>query len=253
LGAQTPLHFPDGRVIFESLVAGRSTLLVAKPGVEAVPFIQTKEETRMPACRLGEDGFAFLLGAPRDAVVAVASIDGRIVRRLNEIPGNEVTDLAASHDGETLYYVASKTVWAISAMGGQPRQISSGDGVAVDPKGRNLLVQLYAKEAIRLTKVPVSGGAQEPIPFQSPLRQTFATLSPNAIGKDGRMLLTITSADSWFYGPALLDPRSGKVDRIPLKYSGDVLGPEWLDDGRILAVGRPTKVTLWRFRPAEFE
>lgn len=246
------LHLPDGRVVFESLVAGRSTLLAAKPGVEAAPFIQTKEETNLPACRLGEDEFAFLLGSARHAVVAVASIaDGRIVRRLSEIPGKEVTDLAASPDGKTLYYVASKTVWAIPATGGQPHRISSGDAVAAGPNGKDLIVQLYAKEGIRLMRVPVSGGVEQPIPFQSALRQAFVFLSPNAIGKDGRVLLTVASADSWFYGPAVLDPQNGKVDRIPLKFAGDVLAPEWLDDGRILAVGRPTKVTLWRFRPAE--
>jgi hypothetical protein len=100
-------------------------------------------------------------------------------------------------------------------------------------------------------RVPVSGGAEQPIPFQGALRQTFSFLSPNAIGKDGRVLLTVASADSWFFGPALLDLQSGKVNRISLKFTGDVVAPEWLDDGRILAVGRPTKVTLWRFRPAQ--
>ena len=100
-------------------------------------------------------------------------------------------------------------------------------------------------------RVPASGGVEHPIRFQSPLRQTFAFIGPNAIGKDGRVLLSVTSADSWFYGAAVLNPKSGKVDKIELKFSGDVLAPEWLDDGRILAVGRPTKVTLWRFRPDE--
>jgi dipeptidyl aminopeptidase/acylaminoacyl peptidase len=251
-GVDATLHLPDGRVVFESLVAGRPTLLAAKPGVEAAPFIQTKEETNLPACRLGEDEFAFLLGSARHAVVAVASIaDGRIVRRLNEIPGKEVKDLTASPDGKTLYYVASKTVWGIPATGGQPRRIVPGEALAADPNGKDLIVQLQEKEGIRLMRVPVSGGAELPIPFQGSLRQTFSFLSPNAIGKDGRVLLTVASADSWFFGPALLDLQSGKVNRISLKFTGDVVAPEWLDDGRILAVGRPTKVTLWRFRPAE--
>ena len=109
------------------------------------------------------------------------------------------------------------------------------------------------KEAIRLVKVSVSGAAEQPIPFQTALRPAPIIVTPNAIGKDGRVLLTVTAADSWFYGPALLDSRSGRVDRIPLKFTGDVLAPDWLDDGRILAVGRPIKVTIWRFRPSASE
>ena len=47
--------------------------------------------------------------------------DGRIVRRLKGVEGSEVGDLAASPDGKTLYYVASRSVWAIPATDGQPR------------------------------------------------------------------------------------------------------------------------------------
>jgi serine/threonine protein kinase len=253
-GGVVTLQLPDGRVVLTSVIAGRPRLLAARPGGEAAPFIETKEETSAPACRVGEGEFAFLLGPPSSRVVAVGSIaDGRIVRRLSSVPGREVTDLAASPDGKTLYYVDSRSVWAVSATGGQPRRIAPGDAVAADPNGRDLIVQLVEKEGIRLVRVTVSGGAEQPIPFQSALRLTPGTLSPDAIGKGGRVLLSVASPDGWFYGAGILDPQSGKVDRIPVNFTGDLIAPGWQSDGLILASGYPVKVTLWRFRPAASE
>ena len=108
---------------------------------------------------MGEGEVAFLLGPRSGAVVAVASIaDGRIVRRLKGVEGSEVGDLAASPDGKTLYYVASRSVWAIPATDGQPRRIGPGDGVAADPNGNDLIVQIFEKEGVRLVSVPISGG-----------------------------------------------------------------------------------------------
>jgi hypothetical protein len=245
----TLFQLPDGRVVFGSMIAGRSRLLVAKPGGEATPFIQSKEETSLPACLVGESELAFLLGPPNRSVVAVASLaDGRIVRRFDAIPGNEVVDLAASPDRKTLYYVVSGTVWAIAASGGQPRQIGPGDAVAPDPNGKDLIVQLTEKEGVRLSRVPVSGGAGEPIPIQSALRLAPSQISPNAVGKDGRVVVSITPPDSWFFGVGILDPRSGKLERIPVNFTGDILAPGWQDDGRVLTSGWPLKVSLWRFQ-----
>jgi len=249
-GSQSTFQIADGRVLLDSTVAGRSRLQLAKPGGDAAPFIATKEESSEPACQVGEGEVAFLLGPRSRAVVAVASIaDGRIVRRLKGVEGSEVGDLAASPDGKTLYYVSSRSVWAIPATDGQPRRICPGDGVAADPNGKDLIVQIFEKEGVRLVRVPVSGGLEQPILFQSRLRQVPDPISPNAIGKDGRVLLTVTAADSWFYAAAILDPRRGKVDRIPLNFTGDLTGTVWQSDGRILSAGWPQKATLWRFRP----
>jgi hypothetical protein len=181
----------------------------------------------------------------------VASIaDGRIVRRLDQISTGEITSLAASPDGKTLYYVASGTVWAVPSDGGQPRRIAAGDAVAAHPNGKELIVQIVEKEGIRLMRVPVSGGAEQPIPIQSALRLTSVWLSPKAIGNDGRVLVSVATPDSWFYRPAILNLQNGMLDRIPLDFDGDVMAPGWAGDGRIVSSGLPTKATLWRFRPA---
>ena len=250
MGQYLTTRLPDGRAVFESLLARRSRLLAAKPGTEAAPFVETKEETSLPACQVGKDKIAFLLGPPGKAVVALASAsDGRILARLSGLPTG-ITDLAASPDGTTLYYVASGTVSAVSVRGGPPRRIVPGDGVAADPDGEHLIVQLIGQEGVRLVRVPASGGDEQPIPVKADLLLAPVVLSPNAIGKDGRLVLSVTTPDSWFYGMGVLDPRSGKLERIPLIFSGDTLGPGWLDDGRVFVSGWPLKASLWRFHPA---
>jgi hypothetical protein len=245
-------ELPNAQVLLPSVFAGRTQLLAAKPGAEATPLIETKEETSVPACRVGEREIAFLLGPPNHEVVAVASIaDGRVIRRLSGIPGNEVIDLAASPDGKTLYYVASRTVWAIPAAGGQPRRVVPGDAVVADPNGKDLIVQVYEKDSVRLLRVAASGGPGEAIPFQSTLRVAPVTLSPSAVAKDGRVALSVAMADAWFYGVGILDPRSGKLERIPVNFTGDLLAPGWQDDGRVLTSGWPLKISLWRFHPSK--
>ena len=244
------IQLPDGRVVLGSVVAGRRRLLVAKPGGEAAPFIQTNEETSPPICLVGQDRIAFRLGSPGHAVIALASIaDGRIAQRLSgAAPGNMV-GLSASPDGKTLYYSDSRTVWAVPAAGGQPRRIGPGYSVASDPNGKDLIVMVVGKEGIQLFKVPVAGGVEQPIPVQGPVRVAPIALNPDAVAKDGRVLVSFASPDKWFYGAAILNPRSGKLTRIPVDFTGDLLSPGWLPDGSILSSAWPLKVTLWRFRP----
>ncbi len=248
------IQLPDGRLVFDSPIEGRRRLAIARPGGEATSFIQTKEETGMPACRVGEREIAFILGTPDHSVLALASLaDGRVVKRLDRVVANAITALAASPDGKTIYYVAGRNVWTIDADGGQPRQIGPGDAVAPDSNGRDLVVQLIENEGVRLMRVPVSGGPGEPIPIQGPLRVSPTLMGPNAVGRDGRVVVSVASADYWFYGTGILDPRSGKLQRVPINFVGDLLGPGWQDDGRILTTGWPLKSSLWRFRASPSE
>jgi len=253
-GSQSTFQIADGRVFLDLIVAGRSRLLLAKPGGDAVPFIATKEETSGPACPVGDGEVAFLLGPHGNTVVAVASIsDGRVVRRLQGIKGSGIENLVASRDGKTLYYVSSNTVWAIPSTDGEPRRIGPGDAVTTDPHGKDLIVQLREKEGVRLARVPDSGGSEEPIALQGALRLAPVEMNSSAIDKDGRALVSIATPDNWFYGAGILDMRSGKLNKIPLNFTGDVVGLGWQSDGRILASGWPLKAKLWRFRPASPE
>ncbi len=259
-GSQSPSYsvpetfqLPDGRVVFNSLIGGQSRLVVAKPAGETAPFIQTNEETSFPGCLVGKTEIAFVLGPPNRAVVALASIaDGRIVRRLSGIPAAPGIGphLAASPDGKTLYYAASGTVWAVPAEGGPAHRIGPGDSVAPEPDGKSLIVGVMGKEGGQLFRVSASGGKEQPIPFQSAMRVApIDLLSPNAVAKDGRVLVSVASPDAWFYGAGFVDPRTGRLARIPLDFTGDLLAPGWLPDGRVLSTAWPLKTTIWRFRP----
>jgi tRNA A-37 threonylcarbamoyl transferase component Bud32 len=248
--AHDSFQLPDGRSVIGSRVAGRRKLLAAGLGGELVTFIQTKEDNSFPACMVGKDKAAFMLGPPDKAVVALATAaDGQIVKRFTETPQGQVTALAASPDGATIYYVSQGVVWEMPIGGGQPHRFASGQSVAVDPGGKYVIAASTEIAGIRLTRYPVSRGTGTPIPVQGPLRLAPISLTPNAIGKDGKVLVSITSPDSWFYSAGILDQQTGKVERIPLNFPGDVFAPGWLPDGRVASAGLPTKVTLWRFRP----
>ncbi|HXH51072.1 MAG TPA: hypothetical protein VNM47_17165, partial [Terriglobia bacterium] len=249
-GREPAIQLPDGRMVLGSMVAGRSRLLVTKPGGEAALFIQTNEETSPPLCLVGRDKVAFRLGSPGHSVIALASItDGRIVQRLSGIAPGDMNDLSAAPDGKTLYYSDSRTVWAVPVAGSQPRRVGPGYSVAPDPNGRDLIVLAIGKEGVKLFKVPVAGGVEQPILVQGPVRVAPTQLNPNAVAKDGRVVLSSTSPDKWFYGVSILDPRSGKLTEIPVDFTGDLISPAWLPDGRVLSSASPLKLTLWRFRP----
>ncbi len=192
---------------------------------------------------------AFVFGRPPAQTIAVASLaDGRMVRRLERVRGVGIQGLASSADGKTLYYVADGTVWAIPASDGEPRKIRAGDGVVVDAGRQELLIKLHEKQGIRLVRVPIARGAERAISLPGDLRLTRAPFSPNAVGKDGRIALQGSTRDSWFWRPALLDPETGKLERIPIAYEADFDFPGWTSDGRIVRFALPIRSTLWRFR-----
>lgn len=82
------------------------------------------------------------------------------------------------------------------------------------------------------------GGAETPISFQSDFR-LISGLSPNTVHRDGRILISVQSADSWWDEVAILDPRTGKPAKLGIPYPGDVDYPGWTRDGRIIPQGYP--------------
>jgi Tol biopolymer transport system component len=241
---------PDGRLLFASQISGRNRILVTQAGADPLPFLETEEETWCPVALLGSQHVVLLLGAAGKQELAIASIaGGRIVRRLTGVKGAEIRRMACSPDAKTIYYTASGSLWAIPASDGAPRKLGAGDAVAVDPRNGDLIVQLSEPERVRLVRLPASGGPPQEIPFRSDLRLTRLLLAPNAVRKDGRIVATVASNDSWWFGVAVLDPRSGRVERIPLNYPADLDYPGWTPDGRIVSAAQALRAALWRFRP----
>ena len=240
-------ELPGAQVLVPAVLAGRARILVAGPGREPAPLVDTTEETTPPVTTVGGDTVAFLMGPPSDRAIAIAAVaDGRIVRKL-QVPQKPIDSLASSPDGKTLYYTASQTVWAVPAEGGEPRQLAAGDSAVAAPDGSSLLVKLNEQSGSRLVRVPAAGGPAEPIPFAGGMRLTALPLAAAAIGKDGRILVQVASVDSWFWRVAILDPSTGRTKRIPVDYDGDLFFSGWSADGRVMALGIGIKGGIWRF------
>jgi len=244
-----PVEFSDGRLLLPTLTSSRS-LLIGKPDGNFFPLVDTAEETHLPAVLLPDNQAAFIAGTGSDQTIVIASAgEGRIIRRLNGSKGASVTSLAAAPDGRTLYYTAEGTLWAIPADDGTPRKISAGDGVAVDPNGKALIVNLVEKTGVRLVRVPLAGGPEQDVNVQRDLTIDPLNLGANGLRTDGKLLIGVTARDSWFFSAAVLDLASGKLTRVPLNYAGDILMFGWTSDGRILAFAEPMRAHIWRFRP----
>jgi hypothetical protein len=248
---EAPVELSDGRIILPTIVSGRPRLLLREPGGNSVPLLATNEETAEPTARIGKDDeVALIAGSRPTQMLAIASVsEGRIIHRFTATEGTRIEEVAASPDGNTLYYVSSESVWSIRSEGGEPRRICAGDGVAVDPNGRELIVQLNEQEHVLLERVPLSGGPAQPIQGRSDLLVAPGGLGAGALNKDGKLLVTVAPKDSWFFGVATLDLTTGKLTPVPLNYTFDIALAEWASDGSILATGAPIRAHIWRFRP----
>ena len=243
------LPLPGDRLLLSSRVAGRQRLVTMARGQEAVPFLLSREESRGPLAKLGEDRVLCRVGSGADASVAVASVSGgRVLQWVKSIPaGDNLRSLAGSPDGKTIYYVASGGVWSVPADGGSaPNRIRDGDGIAPDPRGEYLLVQVNDPEGTRLVRVPLSGGPETILPTQYPL--VYIPMSPGAIGLDGRVVLQVAPPDSWYWPAAVLDPKTGKMEIVP-DDQADMNAQGWDDQGRVVVAAQLLRSSLWRFRP----
>ncbi len=199
LDLSAPVEFPDGRLLLPTLISGRSRLLVGKAGGNFFPLVDTAEETHLPAVLLPDNQAAFIAGTGSDQTIVIASAgEGRIIRRLSGSKGASVTSLAAAPDGRTLYYTAEGTLWAIPADDGTPRKISAGDGVAVDPSGKGLIVNLVETTGVRLVRVPLAGGPEQDVNVQRDLTIDPLNLGANGLRTDGKLLIGVTPRAAGF-------------------------------------------------------
>jgi hypothetical protein len=249
--SMNPLQLADGRVLLSSSSAGKDRLVVARPGSDPSPFIQTDEETAGPVVEVGTKAVAFFIGTPPAAEIAIATTDGRILRRMKGAGGGRIQSLAASPDGATLYYADSASIWSIPAAGGTPAKFHAGDGVAIDPANGDLIIQLNEMGATRLMRVSPSGGNDREITVGGGFNAAPQPISGRIVGPDGRMVITVWSRDSWFWFPAVLDPAGGFVRRVPVPFEDDLFPSNWANDGSILGIGRRLKTAIWRFRPQQ--
>jgi dipeptidyl aminopeptidase/acylaminoacyl peptidase len=246
-----PVETADGRFLLDTEFSGRGRLLIAKPGEDYVPLLDTNDETSSPANALGDNEVAFVLGSGNDAtVVIVSTAEGRVVRWLQGTKGRHITALAASPDSKTIYFGADGWIWAIPAIDGSPQKIAAGENVGVDPNGRDLLITKNVFTNPSLTTVFLDGSKTEEVHLDKKQSMAPVPTGAHAINRQGKMLITVSPSDSWFYRVAVLDLRTGQINPIKVTYPGGTLSPNWAADGRVISVGLPLKSHVWRFRRA---
>jgi serine/threonine protein kinase len=248
----SPVELGDAGFLIPNQVLGRRRLLISAPGGGLRPFLDSAEQATPPATLVGTGHVAFLSGAVgQPPMLTVATMpEGRIVKRLEATRGIAPQGLVASPDGKTLYYVNAGSLFSVDIEGGIPRRMRAANGVALDPRLPDpaLVVQVNENEGVKLFRVPFSGHSELSILFVSPLRLAPMPISGAAVGTDGRIAVTITSADSLFRGVGLLDPVTASIERLPLVFDGDIQSPAWARDGSLLAVGLSIRSSLWRFQ-----
>jgi hypothetical protein len=95
--------------------------------------------------------------------------------------------------------------------------------------------------------VALAGGGDRLLPLPARYRHTLAPLMPAAVDASGRLLVTLTRPDSFYYQVATIDAAKGSLRPIPLAVEGDVLAPAWLATGDIMAIAESHRQTIWRY------
>jgi len=245
LGSTNAIVAPGGDVLVTLTGWGRQRLVTLRPGSEPRVLVETTEDIALPATTFG-DNVAFVIGAGDRRRIAIASLrDGRVLRRFSTRGDN---GMVASPDGNTLYYSFSGAIWAQPVAGGEPKRITEGIDVTLDPKGQYLYVKRARKGALEMIRIPVAGGDAEALPVPAEYHVANPPLSPSAVDSGGRILVTVISNHSFYYQTAILDPAAKSFTLVPMAIDGDVARAGWAPDGRILAAGERYLLSLWRYQ-----
>jgi Tol biopolymer transport system component len=238
--------------VFPLTVAGKHRLVAPTSAGDWRPFLQTAEESSAPFTVSAEGNMAFLIGKPPTHEIAIASArDGRILQRVS-LDATNIEGIALSPDSRTLFYSNGGVVWSLGlAAGAKPKRVIEGNQLCIDPSGRFLYVVQAAQNPAALLRVSLADGATAAIPLPADVRMTTDQFSANAVDARGRLLMEVSSADSFFFSAAIYDPESKILTRIPVKFSGDIWTPSWGSDGAIAALGASFSSSIWRFHPGK--
>ena len=248
LNAAGALALANGRFLYATEITGRPRLVIGRPGQELVPFVETQEQARAPMARVSDREFVFVAGTRESPVLAIASSEtGRIVRRLDSTRGRQVTRLAVSPDGATVYFSAGGIISTVPIGGGEVRELTRGNGIAPDPLGRFVVIDRPAAAGSELLRRDPDG-TETLLALPPGIRATGLSVWSTSLDARGRLLFVAETDDSWFWGPAVLDLQTNQAARIPMTYAGDAeVNAAWDGDGHITVLARRTESTIWRF------
>lgn len=96
----------------------------------------------------------------------------------------------------------------------------------------------------------LAGAPDEPLRLpEGPLHISTRPLTAGGIAADGRIVIRVTRADSWFWYPAILNPSTGTFTVPRFELDQDITHAQWDAQGRLVAIAHRTQASLWRFRP----
>ena len=245
------VSLPDGRAIVTMRGLGRNRLMALADGKNPVPLVATTEATSEPMTAAGPSGIAFLIGpAPHTAIAVAETSTGRITNRI--APGKgEISSIASSPDGKTLYFSAGGKIWSVPSAGGEPSPIRSGDGVTADPSGRSLVISTVESARVRLFRLSLmdGGGGSAEHEITTDGSVPLAPVSHGLLSANGRLLVVLAPLDSWFWVPGILDTNTGRITRLPTDQASHTRALSWTPDGQVVEVRESVRSTLWRFQP----
>jgi hypothetical protein len=99
-----------------------------------------------------------------------------------------------------------------------------------------------------LFRMPVGGGEAEKIDLPAGYSLTPNRLSPAAVSRDGRILLSVKTLGVFFFQMAIFDPARRTIAVVPVPYQTVVNTAAWAADGSIDAQITRWSSTLWRYR-----
>lgn len=233
---------PDGRDVVDAQVSGRMRLMVMAPGRNPEPLLKTQEEAAAPMTAVAGDRIAFAVGPePRGTIAVADTRTGRILHRITPQQG-VIQTLAASVDGETLYFTASGSVWSVATAGGQPRRICPGVWVVAHPAG-TLVVARTDGSRVRLFDVSPENGTERAIAVDPGTH--FQSIG--GIRADGLLAASLLAVDSWWLRLGLVDLTAGRTTQVPGDGVSEVLWATWTPDGQILALRLGMDASIWTF------
>jgi hypothetical protein len=184
-------------------------------------------------------------------MLATASLEGRGFKTLEKVSWAERGDLAiaGAPDGRTIFFANGGIVFQLPIDDGNPLKICPGHSVAVDPQGRYLVTKVNDASARNyLIQYSLTDRTQRRLELPDSHPMGANSLGPNAVGRDGRILVPVAPLDSWFWPAAIFDPGTGKVE-LATDVQADMYSSGWDDEGRIVTGALFFRSSIWRFRP----
>jgi predicted Ser/Thr protein kinase len=235
------LPLNDGRVLITAPLGGSLQLLCGTAGNDFRPFLQGDHSDVAYASPAGQNEIALLMGPSGKRQIAFASVSNGVLHRIVSIPGGNATAVAVSASLKAIYYVAQGAIYSMPESGGPPVRLAAGDDLAIAPSGRLLVIH----DSKGMARIQLPSGAAEPIVLPAGIRLAAVRLSPSAIDREGRILLSVVTPNEFDYKPAIIE--GGKVTVISTDRPGDNLVPGWTPDGDVISMHDVLRSELWRF------